>query len=35
VFGTNSEANSMSVEEKLALLHAGVPGAALMSGASC
>jgi 4-hydroxy-tetrahydrodipicolinate synthase len=36
VFGTNSEANSLSVEEKLtllaALLHAGVPGAALMPG---
>jgi 4-hydroxy-tetrahydrodipicolinate synthase len=36
VFGTNSEANSLSVEEKLtllaALIHAGVPGAALMPG---
>jgi len=36
VFGTNSEANSLSIEEKLtllaALLHAGVPGAALMPG---
>jgi 4-hydroxy-tetrahydrodipicolinate synthase len=36
IFGTNSEANSLSVEEKLtllaALLHAGVPGAALMPG---
>jgi 4-hydroxy-tetrahydrodipicolinate synthase len=36
VFGTNSEANSLSVEEKLsllaALLHAGVPGSALMPG---
>jgi 4-hydroxy-tetrahydrodipicolinate synthase len=36
VFGTNSEANSMSVEEKLELLEAlirgGVPAAALMPG---
>ena len=36
VFGTNSEANSLSVEEKLtmlaALIHGGVPGAALMPG---
>lgn len=36
VFGTNSEANSMSVEEKLELLQAlvkgGVPAAALMPG---
>jgi 4-hydroxy-tetrahydrodipicolinate synthase len=36
VFGTNSEANSMSVEEKLQLLEAlvadGVPAAALMPG---
>ena len=36
VFGTNSEANSMSVAEKRALLEAlvagGVPGAALMPG---
>ena len=36
VFGTNSEANSMTVEEKLtllaALIHAGVPGSALMPG---
>jgi 4-hydroxy-tetrahydrodipicolinate synthase len=36
VFGTNSEANSLSLEEKLsllaALLHAGVPGSALMPG---
>jgi 4-hydroxy-tetrahydrodipicolinate synthase len=36
VFGTNSEANSMSVEEKMtllaALIHAGVPGSALMPG---
>ncbi len=36
VFGTNSEANSMSVEEKLDLLEAlvagGVPAAALMPG---
>jgi 4-hydroxy-tetrahydrodipicolinate synthase len=36
IFGTNSEANSLSVEEKLtllaALIHAGVPGAALMPG---
>ncbi len=39
VFGTNSEANSMSVEEKLELLDAliigGVPGAALMPGTGC
>ena len=36
VFGTNSEANSMSVEEKLELLDAlvkgGVPASALMPG---
>jgi 4-hydroxy-tetrahydrodipicolinate synthase len=36
IFGTNSEANSLSLEEKLtllaALLHAGVPGSALMPG---
>ncbi|MDA1118705.1 MAG: dihydrodipicolinate synthase family protein [Proteobacteria bacterium] len=36
IFGTNSEANSLSVEEKLtllaALIHAGVPGSALMPG---
>ncbi|HEV7476330.1 MAG TPA: dihydrodipicolinate synthase family protein, partial [Burkholderiales bacterium] len=36
VFGTNSEANSMSVEEKLELLEAlvkgGVPAASLMPG---
>ena len=36
IFGTNSEANSLSIEEKLtmlaALIHAGVPGAALMPG---
>lgn len=36
VFGTNSEANSMSVEEKLELLEAliksGIPAAALMPG---
>ncbi len=36
VFGTNSEANSLSLEEKLALLQAlvqgGVPAAALMPG---
>jgi 4-hydroxy-tetrahydrodipicolinate synthase len=36
IFGTNSEANSLSIEEKLtllaALVHAGVPGAALMPG---
>ena len=36
VFGTNSEANSMAVEEKLELLEAlvkgGVPAAALMPG---
>ena len=39
VFGTNSEANSMSVEEKLVLLDAlvsgGVPAAALMPGTGC
>jgi 4-hydroxy-tetrahydrodipicolinate synthase len=39
VFGTNSEANSMSVEEKLELLDAlitgGVPAAALMPGTGC
>ena len=39
VFGTNSEANSMSVEEKLELLEAlvkgGVPAAALMPGTGC
>ncbi len=36
IFGTNSEANSLSVEEKLtllaALIHAGVPASALMPG---
>jgi 4-hydroxy-tetrahydrodipicolinate synthase len=36
IFGTNSEANSLSIEEKLtllaALVHAGVPAAALMPG---
>jgi 4-hydroxy-tetrahydrodipicolinate synthase len=36
IFGTNSEANSLSIEEKLtllaALVHAGVPGSALMPG---
>jgi 4-hydroxy-tetrahydrodipicolinate synthase len=36
IFGTNSEANSLSIEEKLtllaALIHAGVPGSALMPG---
>jgi 4-hydroxy-tetrahydrodipicolinate synthase len=36
IFGTNSEANSLSVEEKLtllaALIHAGVPGSVLMPG---
>src|SRR5881392_4134792 len=36
VFGTNSEANSMSVPEKIrlleALIAAGVPGSALMPG---
>ncbi|MDE2091533.1 MAG: dihydrodipicolinate synthase family protein [Gammaproteobacteria bacterium] len=36
IFGTNSEANSLSLDEKLsiltALVHAGVPGAALMPG---
>jgi 4-hydroxy-tetrahydrodipicolinate synthase len=36
VFGTNSEANSLTVEEKIALLDAlrsaGIPGAALMPG---
>jgi 4-hydroxy-tetrahydrodipicolinate synthase len=39
VFGTNSEANSMSVEEKLELLDAlvigGVPADALMPGTGC
>ena len=36
IFGTNSEANSLSIEEKLtllaALVHAGVPAASLMPG---
>ena len=36
VFGTNSEANSLTVDEKLALLEAlrngGIPGSALMPG---
>jgi len=36
IFGTNSEANSLSIEEKLtmlaALIHAGVPGSVLMPG---
>ena len=36
VFGTNSEANSLSVSEKIglldALLEAGVPGARMMPG---
>ncbi len=36
IFGTNSEANSMSVDEKLelldALVHSGIPAAALMPG---
>ncbi len=36
IFGTNSEANSLSLEEKLtllaALVHAGVPASALMPG---
>ncbi len=39
VFGTNSEANSMSVEEKITLLEAliaaGVPPARLMPGTGC
>jgi 4-hydroxy-tetrahydrodipicolinate synthase len=39
VFGTNSEANSMSVGEKLklldALVEAGVPGERLMPGTGC
>jgi 4-hydroxy-tetrahydrodipicolinate synthase len=39
VFGTNSEANSMSVAEKLALLDqlvaAGVPAARMMPGTGC
>ena len=39
VFGTNSEANSMSVAEKImlldALVDAGVPGARMMPGTGC
>jgi 4-hydroxy-tetrahydrodipicolinate synthase len=39
VFGTNSEANSMSVGEKIALLDAlvaaGVPGSRMMPGTGC
>jgi 4-hydroxy-tetrahydrodipicolinate synthase len=39
VFGTNSEANSLSVEERIALLDAlvegGVPAEALMPGTGC
>lgn len=39
VFGTNSEANSLSVDERLllldALLEAGVPAAKLMPGTGC
>ena len=39
VFGTNSEANSLSVEERMALLETliqeGVPAAALMPGTGC
>ncbi len=39
VFGTNSEANSLSVEERMALLDAlvagGVPAAQLMPGTGC
>jgi 4-hydroxy-tetrahydrodipicolinate synthase len=39
VFGTNSEANSLSVDERMALLEAlvqeGVPAAALMPGTGC
>src|SRR5690625_3618086 len=39
VFGTNSEANSMSVSEKLtlldALLEAGIPADKLMPGTGC
>ncbi|MEM7404250.1 MAG: dihydrodipicolinate synthase family protein [Pseudomonadota bacterium] len=39
VFGTNSEANSLSVDEKLALLdalgEAGVPGNRMMPGTGC
>ena len=39
VFGTNSEANSMSVDERMSLLEAlidgGVPASALMPGTGC
>ena len=39
VFGTNSEANSLSVEERMvlleALVHAGVPAAKLVPGTGC
>jgi 4-hydroxy-tetrahydrodipicolinate synthase len=39
IFGTNSEANSLSVEEKIELLDrlvaAGVPAAKLMPGTGC
>jgi 4-hydroxy-tetrahydrodipicolinate synthase len=39
VFGTNSEANSMSVAEKMtlldALIEAGVPGSRMMPGTGC
>ena len=39
VFGTNSEANSLSVEEKIALLdalvEAGIPAARMMPGTGC
>src|SRR5512139_4285286 len=39
VFGTNSEANSVSVEERMVLLeelvHAGVPAAKLVPGTGC
>src|SRR5205085_10803888 len=39
VFGTNSEANSMSMAEKLALLDeliaAGIPAARMMPGTGC
>ena len=39
IFGTNSEANSMSVGEKMALLdglvEAGLPGARMMPGTGC
>src|SRR5260221_1920665 len=39
VFGTKSEANSLSVDERMVLLesliHEGVPAAALMPGTGC